>query len=102
MHNNEEQVRRCLSNANQCLNFLRTVIDDLLLKRDMLNNNSLNKVLEAQIRYKKHKAVLTNIEDLLSKKNYPLSEFFCASLSKSLTKRIALIIELSIELDKER
>lgn len=102
MHNNEEQVRRFLSNANQCLNFLRTVIDDLLLKREALSNNSLNRVLEAQIRYKKHKAVLTNIENLLSKKNYPIPDFFCTSLLKSLTKRVALIIELSIELDKER
>lgn len=102
MHNNEEQVRKCLSNANQCLNFLRTVIDDLLLKRDTLNKNSLDKVLEAQIRYKKHKAVLTNIEELLSKKSYPLSSYFCASLLKNLTKKIALIIELSIELEKER
>ncbi|OGI20246.1 MAG: hypothetical protein A3B68_05330 [Candidatus Melainabacteria bacterium RIFCSPHIGHO2_02_FULL_34_12] len=102
MHSTEKQVKELLLNASQSLNFLRVVIDDLLLKRDTLAINSLTRLTAAQENYKKHKAVLINIEKLISEKQYPLPERLANAITKSLRKRISLIIEESIELDKER
>ena len=103
MPNSEEkQVEQLLINANQALNFLRTVIDDLLLTKDKLLHNSLIRLIEAQEKYKKHKAVLVNIEKLLGKQQYPVPSRLSKSLAENLRKRISIIIEKAIELDKER
>ena len=103
MPNSEEkQVEQLLVNANQALNFLRTVIDDLLLTRHELSHNSLIRLIEAQEKYKKHKAVLVNIEKLLGEQQYSISSKLNKFLANSLRKRISIIIEKAIELDKER
>ena len=103
MPNSEEkQVKQLLINANQALNFLRIVIDDLLLIKDELSNNSLIRLVEAQEKYKKHKAVLINIEKLIGKQEYPISLRLSKFLANNLRKRISIIIEKAIELDKER
>ena len=103
MPNSEEkQVEQLLINANQALNFLRTVIDDLLLTKDKLSHNSLIRLIETQEKYKKHKAVLVNIENLLGEQQYSISSRLNKSLAENLRKRISIIIEKAIELDKER
>ena len=102
MHSAEKQVRDLLLNANQSLNYLRNIIDDLLSKKDKLTFKSLTKLHSAQEKYKKHKAVLVNIEKLLGEKQYPIPEILAYLVCKSISKRISLIIEESIELDNER
>ena len=102
MHSKEKQVEQLLVNAKQALNFLRIVIDDLLLQREKLKPEVFNKVIAYQQMYKKHKAVLTNIEKLISKSKLPIPERFLNSLANNLRNRISVIIEDSIELDRLR
>lgn len=102
MHSKEEQVEQLLTNARQSLNFLRTVIDDLLLRRDELKHTILEKVLKVQNKYKKHKSVLLNIGSLLLDRRLPLPKNLSDYLAKNLRKRISNIIEDSIELDRLR
>jgi len=103
MPNSEEkQVEQLLINENQALNFLRTVLDDLLLRKDELSHNSLTRLIEAQEKYKKHKAVLVNVGKLLGEQQYFISSRLSKSLANNLRKRISIIIEKAIELDKER
>lgn len=102
MHSNAEQVKQLLVNANQTLNFLRIVIDDLIFKRGRLLPDTFSRLKEAQEKYKKHKAVLINVEKLLGEQQYPLPEKLSKFLAESLRKRISLIIEAAIELDKGR
>ncbi len=102
MHNKEKQVEQLLVNAKQSLDFLRTVLDDLFLKRDGLKPNVLNRLLISQQNYKRHKAVLANIETLLSKRKFQLPEILSKSLANSLRKRITTIIEEAVELDRLR
>ena len=102
MSSTEKQVKQLLSNAKQALNFLRTVLDDLIYNKEIFKISSQKTILASQERYKKHKAVLTNIENLLYEKQYPLSEKLSKHLANNLRKRIALIIEEAIELDRLR
>lgn len=98
----EKQVDQLLINANQSLNFLRTVLDDLLFIKDKLTKGRQKRVYDAQRNYRVHKAVLTNIENLLSKRRSPLSEKSSNLLANSLRVRISRIIEEAIESDRFR
>ena len=103
MRNKEEkQVDQLLTNANQSLNFLRTVLDDLFLAKNKLSKAGLQRVYEAQKNYRIHKAVLTNTESLLYRKKLPLSERLSTFLVNNLRVRISKIIEEAIELDRLR
>ena len=102
MNSKEKQVEELLATAKQALNFFRTVLDDLFMRKDSLDLQSLNRLHLFQQNYKKHKAVLTNIDNLLPKRRLILPENFANSLTNHLRKRIALIIEDSIELDRLR
>ena len=104
MHNKdkEKQVDDLLVNANQSLNFLRTVIDDLILIKESRSLDTQRKLFTAQKNYKTHKAVLINIENLISKRRYPLPENLFNALVNNLRIRIPRIIEEAIELDRLR
>lgn len=102
MHSDEKQVRQLLVNAEQSLEFLRTIIDDLLLQIQILSQRSKDKLIIAQRNYKKHKAVLLNIRHLLSNQYYPIPKRLCFFISNSLRRRLSLILEEAIELDKNR
>ena len=102
MLNEEKQVEQLLTNARQSLDFLRTVIDDLLFEQEKLKPDILKRVFEAQRGYKNHKSVLLNIENLLLNKKTLLSEKLSIYLAKNLRRRISVIIEDSIELDRLR
>ncbi len=102
MNNKEKQVEQLLSKAKQALNFFRIVLDDLFIRKDSLDPQSLNRLHLFQQNYKKHKAVLINIENLLPQREMPLPENFAKSLANHLRKRISLIVEDSIELDRLR
>ena len=102
MHNTEKQVEQLLTNSNQALSFLRTVLDDLILKKEQFTVDSQRKIFQSQQKYKKNKAALINIENLIKKRKYPLPEQLRIYLSKNLRARISAIIEEAIELDKLR
>ena len=102
MNSKEKQVEELLATVKQALNFFRTVLDDLFMRKDSLDPQSLNRLHLFQQNYKKHKAVLINIENLLFKRELPLPVSFVNSLANHLRKRIALIVEDSIELDRLR
>ena len=102
MNSKEKQVEELLATAKQALNFFRAVLDDLFMRKYSLDLQSLNRLHLFQQNYKKHKAVLTNIDNLLSKRELTLPENFGNSLTNHLRKRIALIVEDSIELDRLR
>ena len=102
MSNKEKQVEQLLSKAKQALDFLRIVLDDFFTRKDNLDSQSLNRLHLFQQNYKKHKAVLINIENLLSQREMPLPINFANSLANHLRKRISLIVEDSIELDRLR
>jgi len=102
MHSRKEQVDQLLINAEQALNFLRTVLDDLILKQEVYNPKIQEEIIVAQIAYKKHKAVLMNIRNLLEKRQFDLPQALSAGLSNSLRIRIKSIIERAIELDRLR
>ena len=102
MNRKEKQVDELLASAKQALDFFRTVLDDLYMRKDELDSRSLNRLYLFQQNYIKHKSVSINIENLLSKREIPLPHIFANSLANHLRKRIALIIEDSIELDKIR
>lgn len=101
MQDSEKQVKEFLSSAKQSLNFLRIVLDDILYKIDSFTPDSQALIREAQESFKKHRAVLINIENLLKSPN-PISEEFCNSLAKNLRRRISKIKQESIDLDKLR
>ena len=102
MSSSEKQVEQLLLNANQALNFLRNVLDDLIFKRNDFKPNSQKRILLSQEIYKKNKAVIHNIENLIKKKEYPLPHKLVQHLIRNLHKRISVIIEEAIELDKLR
>ena len=102
MNNKEKQVEQLLARAKQALDFFRTVLDDLYMRKDKLDSRSLNRLYLFQQNYKKHKSVLINIENLLSKREMSLPHSFAHSLTNHLRKRISLIVEDSIELDRLR
>ena len=102
MLDSEKQVKQLLINANQSLNFLRKVLDDLMYRKDEFNISSQKKILLSQEKYKKNKAVLTNIEKLLQKGEYPLPQKLTHHLAQNLRERISAIIEEAIQLDKLR
>ena len=102
MNNKEKLVEHLLASANQSLNFLRSVIDDLILIKESRSLDMQRKVFIAQKSYKTHKAILINIENLISKRKYSLPENLSNALADNLSIRISRIIEESIELDKLR
>ena len=102
MHSIEKQVDQLLINANQALNFLSAVLDDLILKKEQLTYVSQKKLIESLQKYRKNKAALTNIKNLINKAQYPLSEKLRSHISRNLRARISAIIEEAIELDKVR
>ncbi len=102
MYNKEKQVRQLLSSTEQSLDFLRIIIDDLLLEVETLSENSKEKLFTAQRNYKIHKAILINIRQLISHQSYPLSKNLTFFIANNLRKRLSLISEEAIELDKER
>src|SRR3989338_4812233 len=102
MSDSEEQVELILVNANQALNFLRKILDDLAYKRDGFILSSQDKILLSQEKYKRNKAVLVNIGKLLKKKEYPLPQKLLHHLARNLRSRISAITEEAITLDKLR
>ncbi len=102
MHDKEKQVEQLLVNANQSLNFLRTVLDDLLTKKEDLKFEIRQRIFISQKNYKVHKAVLTNTQNLLSKKKISFPDKLLIHLANNLRKRITIIIEEAIELDRLR
>ena len=102
MHNTEKQVEQLLINANQALNFLRAVLDDLIFRKERLTLDAQRKIFQSQQKYKKNKAALTNIESIVNKAEYLLPEKLRIHLAKNLRARISAIIDESIELDKLR
>ena len=102
MNSKEKQVEELLATAKQALDFFRTVLDDLYMRKDKLDSKSLNRLYLFQQNYKKHKAVLTNIDNLFPERGLTLPENFASSLTNHLRKRISLIVEDSIELDRLR
>lgn len=102
MSDSEKQVEQLLTNAKQALNFLRTVLDDLIYRVDEFTESSKSKILFSQEKYKKNKAVLTNIEKLLQKSEYPLPRNLTIHVSRNLRERISAMIEEAITLDRLR
>ena len=102
MLGSEKQVRQLLVNANQSLNFLRKVLDDLIYRKDEFTINSQKIILLSQEKYKKNKVVLTNIEKLIQKSEYFLPNNLAHHLAKNLRERISTVIEEAINLDKLR
>ena len=102
MSDSEKQVRQLLVNAKQALNFLRLILDDLIYRIDEFTTSSKNRILFSQEKYKKNKAVLTNIENLLQKNEYLLPQMLANHLSRNLRERISAMIEEAIQLDKLR
>ncbi len=102
MHSTEKHVEQLLINANQALNFLRTVLDDLILKKELFTLDSQWKIFQSQQKYKKNEAALINIENIIHNAEYPLPEKLRIHLAKNLRARISAIIDESIELDKLR
>ena len=102
MHNKEEQVSQLLTKANQSLNFLRIVLDDLILNRDKYPPEVQQRIFNTQRNYKTHKAVLTNIENLLIGRISPLSDKLSNHLAINLRTRISKIINDAIDLDRLR
>ena len=102
MLDDEKQVEKLLVNTKQALNFLRTVLDDVIFRINDFTTSSKNKILLSQEKYKKNKAVLTNIEKLLQKSAYPLPQKLANHVSRNLRERISAMIEEAIALDKLR
>ena len=102
MHSKNEQVSQLLTNANQCLNFLRIVLDDLIVSKDKYAPEIQSRIYTVQKNYKTHKAVLTNIENLLIDRKYSLTEKLLKRLAISLRVRISRIIDDAINLDRLR
>ena len=102
MHNTEQQVEQLLINANQALNFLRAVLDDLIFRNEEFTLDSQRKIFQSQQKYKKNKAALTNIENIVNMTEHLLPEKLRIHLAKNLRARISAIIDESIELDKLR
>lgn len=102
MHSKEKQVEQLLVNANQSLNFLRIILDDLIVKSESLSKDAQQQLFIARRNYRMHKAVLINTNDLLSGRKLPLPERLATWLANSLRKRIANIIEEAIEMDRLR
>ena len=102
MHNTEKQVEQLFINANQALNFLRVVLDDLILRKELFALDSQKKIFQSQQKYKRNKAALMNIGNIIHSTEYPLPEKLRIHLAKNLRARISAIIDESIELDKLR
>ena len=102
MHNKDEQVSQLITKANQSLNFLRIVLDDLILDRDKYPPEVQQRIFTIQRNYKTHKAVLTNVENLLIDRILPLSDKLANHLAINLRTRISKIINDAIDLDRLR
>ena len=102
MHNKEEQVSQLITNANQGLNFLRIVLDDLIIRRNEFAPEIQSRIFAVQKNYKIHKAVLTNIENFLLDRKLPLPVNLLDNLAINLRTRIGKIINDTIDLDRLR
>lgn len=102
MHNKEEQVSQLITKANQALDFLRIVLDDLILNRDKYLPEVQQRIFIVQRNYKIHKAILTNIENLLIDRASSLSDKLSNHLAINLRTRISKIINDAIDLDRLR